>query len=482
MLTNQLKRTLKFIFFGKNVSDELLSEEKTPTEKTKGRCEMVALVDADEIDFQLQVTQNRDPMVVEVKQRLLAEEMSEYELKDELVYKKGKDERRLLYVPAELEENIMRMIHENIRHQGVDKCCDRIKRNYWFPNMKSKVEKFIRNCIRCIVYSAPVRISEHNLYNIPKKPIPFDTIHLDHFGPLPSLKSKRKHILVVIDAFIKYVKLYPTNSTSTREVTAALNKYFSYYSRPRRVITDRGTCFTSEEFSQYLQRQNIVQVKVAVASPQANGQVERVNRVMKAMLGKLSDPINHDDWSNQLLQVEYAINNTTHSTTRQTPSMMLFGVEQRGEAVERLTEYLTEKNVEEGERELGEIREQAAVAINVSQKYASKRATERNRPPKTYEVGDYVMIRNVDTTVGANKKFIPQYRGPYVIHKVLGHDRYVVRDVENCQLTQRPYDGIVEANKIRMWLLPPAAQETNLETDAQSLGTVDETDNDETEH
>ncbi|XP_067617098.1 uncharacterized protein [Eurosta solidaginis] len=36
----------------------------------------------------------------------------------------------------------------------------------------------------------------------------------------------------MIDAFTKFVKLDPTNSTSTKEVTAALDKYFSYYSRP----------------------------------------------------------------------------------------------------------------------------------------------------------------------------------------------------------------------------------------------------------
>jgi len=65
---------------------------------------------------------------------------------------------------------------------------------------------------------------------------------------LPCINSKRKHLLVVIDSFTKFVKLFPVNSTSTREVIASLNKYF--------------------------------------------GQVERVNRVLTPMLGKLSNPIN----------------------------------------------------------------------------------------------------------------------------------------------------------------------------------------------
>lgn len=148
---------------------------------------------------------------------------------------------------------------------------------------------------------------------------------------------------MVIDAFTKFVKLYPVNSTSTKEVNAALDKYFECYSRPRRVITDRGTCFRSFEFDEYLQKHNIDHVKVAVASPQANGQGERVNRVIKPMLGKLSEPICHADWSLKLKQVEYALNNSIHSTTKHAPSEMLFGVFQRGEVVDELTEYLEDK-------------------------------------------------------------------------------------------------------------------------------------------
>lgn len=93
--------------------------------------------------------------------------------------------RRQLYVPAEMENN------------SIEKCCDQMKKNYWFLNMRAKTQKYIENCIHCIMYAAPVRISEQNLYSIPKRPIPFDTIcvHLDHFGSLPSLTSKRKHIL-----------------------------------------------------------------------------------------------------------------------------------------------------------------------------------------------------------------------------------------------------------------------------------------------
>jgi len=78
-----------------------------------------------------------------------------------------------------------------------------------------------------------------------------------------------------------------------------LNPLSEYYSRPRRIISDRGTCFTSFEFSSFLSERNIGHVKVATAAPQANGQVERINRVLTPMLGKLSEPIG-TSWSTEL--------------------------------------------------------------------------------------------------------------------------------------------------------------------------------------
>lgn len=130
--------------------------------------------------------------------------------------------------------------------------------------------------------------------------------------------------MVIVDAFTKYVKLNAVNSTSTKKVNAALEKYTNYYSRPCRIITDRGSCFTSAEFAHFLQNQSIEHVKVATASPQANGQVERVNRVLTSMLGKLSKPMDHSNWVSTLLLVEHALNNSIHSTTKQMPSKLLF--------------------------------------------------------------------------------------------------------------------------------------------------------------
>lgn len=108
-----------------------------------------------------------------------------------------------------------------------------------------------------------------------------------------------------------------------------------------------------------MKERNIQHIKNAVALPQANGQVERGNRVMKKMLGTITDPINQADWSRMLSKVEFAINNSIHSSTGETPSKLLFGIKQRGPVVDELTEYLTECIDPYHPRDLDVMREKA---------------------------------------------------------------------------------------------------------------------------
>lgn len=45
--------------------------------------------------------------------------MADYVLEDGLVYRRRKYDLKQLYVPAEMEYNIVRLIHEKIGHQSV---------------------------------------------------------------------------------------------------------------------------------------------------------------------------------------------------------------------------------------------------------------------------------------------------------------------------------------------------------------------------
>lgn len=77
--------------------------------------------------------------------------------------------------------------------------------------------------------------------------------------------QKKKYVFLVIDGFTKFVKLF--RSTNTKEVISSLKLYFGAYSRPKLLISDRGSAFTSKDFENFLGDNNVKHIKVATGSP-----------------------------------------------------------------------------------------------------------------------------------------------------------------------------------------------------------------------
>jgi len=153
-------------------------------------------------------------------------------------------------------------------------------------------------------------------------------IHIDHFGPLQETDQRYKHVLVIIDTFTRFTSLRAVKSTSSRETIGHLRSIFSEYGNPSNIVMDRGTAFTSKEFTTFITETLIKHRLVAVATPWANGLVECVNRFLKSLLTKLSNSFT--EWKNKLTEAQYIINNTYHSVIKSTPSKLMFGFDLKG--------------------------------------------------------------------------------------------------------------------------------------------------------
>lgn len=173
----------------------------------------------------------------------------------------------------------------------------------------------IENCLKCVAFSPNTGKSEGFLHSIPKGDRPFELLHIDHYGPVAAGRVN-KHIFLIIDGFTKFVRLYTTRTTNTKEVIKALTDYFRAYSKPKCIVSDRGSCLTSNEFAEFLTETNIKHLKIATGSPQANGQVERINRSIGPMIAKLTEPEKNVHWDNVIEQVEHALNNTVHRSIK----------------------------------------------------------------------------------------------------------------------------------------------------------------------
>lgn len=415
------------------------------------RCHSVLVLEGSTLERTLSVCQDRDDEILGIRNKLEKGDVKYYELRDGLVYRKDKNKKLLFYVPRVMESNVIRTCHDDLGHVGIDKVVDNIAKVYWFPRVREKVREHILNCLKCIEFSPPSGKAEEYLHSIPKENLrscPFATIHFDHLGPLEKTGKGYRHLLVIIDAFTKFVRLYPCKSTTTEETLRHLYDYFRAYSRPTRLISDRGTCFTSDAFKECLKSDSIEHVLVAVGTPRANGQVERFNKMITPMLAKLSET--PSKWDLVLERIEFSINNTFCRATNETPARLLFGLPQRGRSNDLLRELINLSFDEK--RDFDSLRDSARIKIDEAQRKGAERYNLRRKVARKYNVSDYVEIRNVETTAGINKKLVPRFKGPYVVKKVLDCDRYVVVDIDGFQLTQRPSTGILAPDQMRPYM------------------------------
>ena len=90
-----------------------------------------------------------------------------------------------------------------------------------------------------------------------------------------------------MDYFTKWVEAEPLASITTKKVLDFVVKNIIYrFGLPAKIVSDNGLQFDSDIFIDFCARHGIQKSFSAVAHPQANGQVEAVNKTLKDTLKK----------------------------------------------------------------------------------------------------------------------------------------------------------------------------------------------------
>ena len=73
-----------------------------------------------------------------------------------------------------------------------------------------------------------------------------ECLQIDHTGVLPLTENGNKYILMIIDCFTKFVKLYPVKTMESEEVISCLLDWFATFGVARTIISDNGSSFISK--------------------------------------------------------------------------------------------------------------------------------------------------------------------------------------------------------------------------------------------
>jgi len=251
-----------------------------------------------------------------------------YKVEDGYLYRKvthdGVD-RFLFVMPPSMRKSLVVFAHDMNGHFGVERTVSKILERFWFAGMRAYVKFHISRCLQCILSKRPSGKQAGLLNPLPIPSRPFEVLHVDHVGPFVTSSKGNTCILVVADRLSKYARLFAEKGPSAKCVLTDLKHFFLERGLPRRIISDRGTAFTSRVFGQFCEKNGISHTLSSPRHPQTNGQVERVNRILVPVVMATIEREDTRDWDKRLLDVERCLNNSVHRSMGKTPFEVIHG-------------------------------------------------------------------------------------------------------------------------------------------------------------
>ena len=128
-------------------------------------------------------------------------------------------------------------------------------------------------------------------------------------------------ILIIINAHSKYIDAHVVSAATTSAANTKLRQTFAGLGLPNTIVSDNGSCFTSDEFEQFCRANDI---KCSPYHPSSNGLAKRAVQTLKAGLKK-----SHGNLEDGLYGFLARYRVTPQSTTCQTPSDFVLKILQR---------------------------------------------------------------------------------------------------------------------------------------------------------
>ncbi len=178
------------------------------------------------------------------------------------------------------------------------------------------------------------------------------------------------------------------------------------------ILADRYTGIKSNEFSNFLGKNDIKLILITVNCPQSNGLCERVNQTIVTRLRcKLNDNNQNVCWPKLLEKVTEEYNNSPHSVTQFTPKYLMFGIKPFDPLINGSDISLDEA--------------QNIALINSEHNHQlNKRYYDQNHIKFDLKEGDLVYVENKNEI--SRRKLDPFIAGPFKVLQKLSQTSYEV--------------------------------------------------------
>eukprot|EP00435_Cladocopium_sp_Y103_P051911 s2127_g16.t1 len=307
---------------------------------------------------------------------------------------------RFLALPRE-EQMMLRRAHQNLCHPSPEQLSTVLRAQGVRPELSQAV--FDMECSTCAAHQRPKVARPSSL----KDELDFnDKIFID--GITWTGKSgKSFHFYHILDQATNFHVAVPAPCRAAEQaVQCVLESWFQWAGPPNMMVTDSGTEFTSEYFSEFLQRHDVKPVTTAPLAHWQNGRCERHGQILQSML----DKIDHEMPIQTYKELQQALAQCTHAKNTlsirkgYSPEVLVFGKSSRIPGSVTSCESMSSMASADRTDAYGiafrrslELREKARVAFHQSDNdQALRRAClRRTRPDRSaYAPGEWIMMWN----------------------------------------------------------------------------------------
>ena len=259
--------------------------------------------------------QNKDPNLRDIISAIKNNENVEnYVSFENIVFHKERENSNWrIAIPEELTQELIIVTHGKIGHPGVYKTLEYLKQFFYWKDMSRQTKRCVLACDLCQRVKH-LTIAMEGEYNLVQADRPNELITVDFYGPLPRGRGGVQYLFVVLDAFSKLVRIFPLkNATTMMSLKCIVDKYISECGKPKRILSDNGTQFTSPKWRNMLEEQGINVIFSSIRHPQSNP-TKRVMREIGRMFRTFCKET-HTAWANHVKEIEKLLNVTTHFST-----------------------------------------------------------------------------------------------------------------------------------------------------------------------
>ena len=338
-----------------------------------------------------------------------------------------------VYVPndAAVRDELLKKHHDDplAGHFGVTKTLELLQRKYYWNSMRNDVKTHIKTCDICQRLKSKRHRPYGDLNALPIPEGPWQEISMDFITDLPpSAKNECVYdaILVVVDRYTKMVRYLPTNKTTAAVDLADIffDEVVLKFGCPKGIVTDRGSVFTSNFWSQVCYHTYVKRRLSTAFHPQTDGQTERQNQTLEQYLRIYCDE-QQGNWALLLPMAEFAYHQVKHELTGMSPFEAMYGYNPE-------FELRAEGDTSKREVPAATQRVEKLISLRESLRQRWKDAQEsrakyynKHYKPIVFKKNELVLLLTKNLKLKAlSKKFAPKFAGPFRVEQAIGNQAY----------------------------------------------------------